>query len=192
MGPTIASNEVQKVIPVNPYVLSTLAGGAADCVYWLRELSTRTNYFELHHKRRASVAFASKAFAETMRSYLGMGLSVASLMGGYDDSGPDLYMVTSEAERIRGHLFSVGSGSSFAIGVMEANYRADLPRDAAIALGQAAIFHAQVRDGMSGGFNQVYFIDENGWERIERIDAKDLQERFRLYFTEMDPFTDLD
>ena len=34
-----ASQTVEKVIEINPYLLGTMAGGAADCAYWERELA---------------------------------------------------------------------------------------------------------------------------------------------------------
>ncbi len=37
----VASGTVKKVIEINPYLLGTMAGGAADCSYWERELGRR-------------------------------------------------------------------------------------------------------------------------------------------------------
>ncbi|CAG8829835.1 28340_t:CDS:2, partial [Racocetra persica] len=37
-GSYIASQTVKKVIEINPYLLGTMAGGAADCQFWEREL----------------------------------------------------------------------------------------------------------------------------------------------------------
>ena len=34
----IASSTVKKVIEINPYLLGTMAGGAADCSFWERNL----------------------------------------------------------------------------------------------------------------------------------------------------------
>ena len=33
-----ASQSVKKIIEINPYMLGTMAGGAADCSYWERVL----------------------------------------------------------------------------------------------------------------------------------------------------------
>ena len=35
----LASQTVKKVIEINPYLLGTMAGGAADCSYWERQLA---------------------------------------------------------------------------------------------------------------------------------------------------------
>ena len=34
MGPYISSQTVKKVIEINPHLLGTMAGGAADCQFW--------------------------------------------------------------------------------------------------------------------------------------------------------------
>ena len=39
-----ASQTVKKIIEINPYLLGTMAGGAADCAYWERELGRRCRY----------------------------------------------------------------------------------------------------------------------------------------------------
>lgn len=38
MGVYIGSQTVKKVIEINPYLLGTMAGGAADCMFWERDL----------------------------------------------------------------------------------------------------------------------------------------------------------
>lgn len=40
-----ASQSVKKILEINPYLLGTMAGGAADCQFWQRNLGTRV--FEL-------------------------------------------------------------------------------------------------------------------------------------------------
>lgn len=36
-----ASQNVKKILEINPYLLGTMAGGAADCQFWQRNLGTR-------------------------------------------------------------------------------------------------------------------------------------------------------
>jgi len=39
--PMAASQTVKKILEINPYLLGTMAGGAADCQFWQRNLGTR-------------------------------------------------------------------------------------------------------------------------------------------------------
>jgi 20S proteasome subunit beta 5 len=89
---------VKKVIEINPYLLGTMAGGAADCSFWERNLGRECRYvlvffaiivirnrlYELRNKERISVAAASKLLANMVYSYKGMGLSMGTMVTGWD------------------------------------------------------------------------------------------------------------
>ena len=97
-GSWIASQTVKKVIEINPYLLGTMAGGAADCAYWERQLAFSCRYkfklaafsfdevllllllnyrvYELRNGERISVAAASKILSNMVYRYKGMGLSM--------------------------------------------------------------------------------------------------------------------
>ncbi len=59
-GQYIGSGRVRKILEINQFLLGTMAGGAADCVFWERVLSRECRLFELRNKERISVAAASK------------------------------------------------------------------------------------------------------------------------------------
>lgn len=98
------------------------------------------------------MAAASKLLANMVKSYKGMGLSMGTMVTGWDKSGPRLFYVDSDGTRLEGDLFSVGSGSTYAYGVLDSGYRPDLSIPEAIELGRRAILQATHRDAMSGGF----------------------------------------
>ena len=77
-GAYIASQTVKKVIEINPFLVGTMAGGAADCSYWERYLGMRCRLFELDHKEKISVAAASKLLSNITYSYKAYGLSMVS------------------------------------------------------------------------------------------------------------------
>ncbi|KAI0988163.1 hypothetical protein GJ496_000131 [Pomphorhynchus laevis] len=54
------SNTGKKVIEINPFLLGTMAGGAADCSLFERDLARSFCVYELRNKKRISVAAASK------------------------------------------------------------------------------------------------------------------------------------
>lgn len=179
MGAYIASGTVQKVIEMNPYLLGTMAGGAADCSYWERLLGTHCRLYELRNGRRITVAAASKMLANTMASYRGYGLSMGTMITGWDETGPQLYYVDDDGTRLKGKLFSVGSGSTYAYGVLDTYYRWDMSIDEAIDLGRRAIYHAAHRDAASGGINNLYLVTKEGWRKIHAIDVNDMHYEFQ-------------
>jgi 20S proteasome subunit beta 5 len=56
--------------------------------------------FELRNKERISVAAASKLLSNTMNSYKGYGLSMGTMIAGWDKTGPQLYYVDSDGTRL--------------------------------------------------------------------------------------------
>jgi 20S proteasome subunit beta 5 len=149
-GSYIASGTVKKVIEINPYLLGTMAGGAADCQYWETYLGIQCRLHELRNKERISVAAASKYLSNLVYGYKGMGLSMGTMICGWDKTGPALFYVDSDGTRLKGDVFSVGSGSTFAYGVLDQGYKWDLTDDEAQELGRRSIYAAAHRDAYSG------------------------------------------
>lgn len=174
-----ASQTVKKVIEINKFLLGTMAGGAADCQFWERNLGRQCRLYELANGKRITVRGASKLLANTMFSYRGMGLSMGTMVAGWDANGPGLYYVDSDGQRTRGQRFSVGSGSLYAYGVLDEGYSWDLSVEDAVELGQRAIYHATFRDAASGGTVSVYHVTEAGWTKVRGEDVGELH--FKYY-----------
>jgi len=170
MGSYIASQTVKKVIEINPYLLGTMAGGAADCSFWERELGRRCRLYELRNNERISVAAASKILSNIVYYYRGMGLSMGTMITGWDKTGPSLFYVDSDGTRLKGKRFSVGSGSSYAYGVLDTDFKWDMTDEEAQELGRRAIYHATHRDAYSGGIINVYHVKPDGWIKISSDD----------------------
>ncbi|XP_071494018.1 proteasome subunit beta type-5-like [Diadema antillarum] len=177
-GSYIASQAVKKVIEINPYLLGTMAGGAADCAFWERVLAEQCRIYELRNKERISVAAASKLLANMLYNYKGMGLSVGTMICGWDKRGPGLYYVDSDGNRLTNNLFSVGSGSTYAYGVLDEGHKWELSVEEAYDLGQRSIYHATHRDAYSGGVVNLYHMQETGWVKVSQTDVKDLHYRY--------------
>lgn len=203
-GSYIASQTVQKVIEINPYLLGTMAGGAADCSFWERLLARQCRVYELRNKEPISVAAASKLLANMVYQYKGMGLSMGTMICGWDKRGPGkmaaafwrvlavadagafftrfvppgLYYVDSEGTRVPGQAFAVGSGSTYAYGVLDRGRRQGLTPEDACDLARRAIYQAARRDAYSGGRVTVYHVGPGGWRRVSVDNIADLQERY--------------
>ncbi len=80
--------------------------------------------------------------------------------------GPAIFYVDSDGTRLKGDLFSVGSGSTFAYGVLDQGYKWDLTDDEAKELGRRSIYAAGHRDAFSGNTVNLFHVKEEGWEFI--------------------------
>ena len=142
MGSFIGSQKVRKVIEINDYLLGTMAGGAADCSFWERRLAQWCKLYELRHGETVPVSAASQYLANMITQYKGYGLSMGTMIAGWDKKEQGLYYVDDDGTRLKGYLFSVGSGSTYAYGILDTKYRYDMTREEAITLGREAIYHA--------------------------------------------------
>nr|BAA10933.1 LMP7 of nurse shark [Ginglymostoma cirratum] len=177
-GSYISTQMFKKVIEINPYLLGTMSGSAADCVFWERMLAKQCRIYKLRNKKRISVSAASKLLANMVSEYKGMGLSMGTMICGWDEKGPGLYYVNDGGMRLSGSMFSTGSGCSYAYGVMDSGYRYDLTVKEAYDLAQRAIYHATHRDAYSGGTVNMYHMRENGWIKVSQEDVGVLHHRY--------------
>lgn len=178
-GSYISSTRTNKVIEINPYLLGTMSGCAADCQYWERLLAKECRLYYLRNGERISVSAASKLLSNMMLQYRGMGLSMGSMICGWDKKGPGLYYVNDHGTRLSGQMFSTGSGNTYAYGVMDSGYRQDLSPEEAYDLARRAIAYATHRDNYSGGVVNMYHMKEDGWVKVESSDVSDLLYKYR-------------
>ena len=167
LGNFVGSKTTQKVLPISSHMIGTMAGGAADCMFWIRKIKAEAQFHELTEGRRMTVARASQILANALYQNRGLNLSVGTMIMGFDEKdGPQIYYVDNTGARIHGDLFAVGSGSTFAYAILDTERRKEMTEDEAIALGIKAIRHATFRDAFSGGFINVFVINKHGWRKV--------------------------
>lgn len=177
-GQYIGSQTMRKIVELSNYMLGTLAGGAADCVYWDRVLARECRLHELRYKKRMPLDAAARIMCNISAQYKGMGLVMGMILAGCDDEDCKLIYVDSEGMRSHGSVFSVGSGSPYALGVLDTGYRYNLSDEEAYDLARRAIYHATSKDAYSGGIVRLYHINDQGWRNVSNTDCNDLHDFF--------------
>ncbi|CDW55635.1 Proteasome subunit beta type 5 [Trichuris trichiura] len=165
-GKYVSSSTVMKIIELTDCMVSTLAGGAADCQFWLRLLSKTCKLYEVRTKNRITASASSKILQNILCDYKNMGLSMVSIhwlflycrrleshfrLARAFVQEMALYMVSDDGTRKKGKVFSTGSGSLNAYGIMDSYYKPQMTDEEAKELAQKAIMHATYRDIGSGG-----------------------------------------
>ncbi|CAJ0561470.1 unnamed protein product, partial [Mesorhabditis spiculigera] len=177
-GEYISSKSVMKVLDIGDRMVATMAGGAADCQFWTRVVAKYCTLYELREKTPITVAAASKYFANALYEYKGQGLSVGSMVCGFDKRGPAIFMVNSEGDRSQLKVCSVGSGSLNAYGILDNHWKAKMTDEEAKALGWRAIMHATYRDAGSGGVCNLVHITPDSKIRYPGRDVSQLYYEF--------------
>lgn len=132
--------------------------------------------FELKHGREPSVAAASRMMVNLINYYKRYGLQMGLMLAGVDDNGPNLYYINTEGSRIKGHLFSVGSGMTYAYGVLDTFYRWDLSLEEAVELGNFLIYFQEEKQSITPlieillqevSLESITFIKEDGLKKSQ-------------------------
>jgi 20S proteasome subunit beta 5 len=174
LGKLVGSRTTDKVLPVTSSIIGTMAGGAADCLYWIRALSARMRMWEITEEVPASAEAAAHVLGAMLRQK--RGLSVGTMIVGHDrHADPCIFYLDDSGVCVRGEVFSVGSGSPYAISVLDAELRHDLSIEEATDLAMRAIQRATHRDAFSGGYINVFHVTKKGvWQQLKRIDSRRL------------------
>uniref|UniRef100_A0A3Q0RDT7 Proteasome subunit beta n=1 Tax=Amphilophus citrinellus TaxID=61819 RepID=A0A3Q0RDT7_AMPCI len=171
-GNYLASKDANKVIEINSYLLGTMSGSAADCQHWERLLAKECRLYRLRNNQRISVAAASKLLSNMMLGYRGMGLSMGSMICGWDKQVRALVLVYT-TWMITGRVcpvvcFPPAVGTATPTGWWTA-----------YELGRRGIAHATHRDAYSGGVVNMYHMREDGWIKVCKDDVSELIHHYR-------------
>uniref|UniRef100_A0A668VK29 Proteasome subunit beta n=1 Tax=Oreochromis aureus TaxID=47969 RepID=A0A668VK29_OREAU len=171
-GGLVACPAVHKITPIHSHLVVTSSGSGADCMLWERILIREIRLYQLRHGHRLSIRATAKLLSSMLHPFKGTEMCVALTLCGWDN-GPKLIYVCSDGARLQGDVFSVGSGSPYAYGVLDRELRWSLSKGEAISLAREAVFRATHRDAYSGNNVDLFHITAQGWSQRKREDLKE-------------------
>ncbi|XP_034558577.1 proteasome subunit beta type-11a isoform X1 [Notolabrus celidotus] len=158
----------------------TSSGSGADCMLWERILTREIRLYQLRHRHRLSISGTAKLLSFMLHPFKGTNVCVALTLCGWDkevatssNSGPKVIYVCSDGARLQGDIFSVGSGSPYAYGVLDGELKWSLSEEEAISLAREAVFRATHRDAYSGNNVDLFHVTSQGWSQRKREDLKE-------------------
>ncbi|XP_049888318.1 proteasome subunit beta type-11a [Epinephelus moara] len=172
-GGLVACPAVHKITPIHSHLVVTSSGSGADCMLWERILAREIRLYQLRHKRCLSIRGTAKLLSFMLHPFKGTDVCVALTLCGWDKNGPKLIYVCSDGARLQGDIFSVGSGSPYAYGVLDGGLSWSLSKEEAISLAREAVFRATHRDAYSGNNVDLFHITAQGWSQRKREDLKE-------------------
>jgi proteasome beta subunit len=89
-----------------------------------------------------------------------------ALIGGFDDSGPHVFNLDPYGSLTEEKMVSTGSGSPFAYGVLESQYKEDSTVDEMLPIVVKAVDSAMKRDVASGDSFDVAVINDSGFREL--------------------------
>ncbi len=166
----VATKNAQKLFKINEYVGATMAGGVADCQYVVGQVQAISR---LEHVQSGKIPQVSK-IANIMRNILFNGRSFFyawHIVGGVQNEGDnwvghiypiDFLGFMSENEQFA----SLGSGSAYALGVIEDEYYPEITEKEGMELAKKALDASRARDAGSGFEIQMVVINKDGLRAI--------------------------
>jgi proteasome beta subunit len=173
MGHFIANKTTIKLFRVDQHLGMTLAGSLGDAQAVIRYVQSEVALYKARVGRPISVEAATtftSNFLSSNRFYPYFGWFI---LGGVDSSGPRLFSLEAAGAASEERFVSIGSGSPFALGVLEGMWKAGTTVSEGIDLAIRGLTVAMKRDSASGDGYAVATVTDKGFlelpaEEIER------------------------
>ncbi len=172
MGYLIESKLAKKIFKLDDNIGMTIAGMVGDALALIRLMKAQLKLYKLE-RGAITVRGAATLLSNILQGSKYFPYLNQLIIAGYDQQ-PAIYSI----DAFGGYdnldkFYSTGSGSPFAYGVLEAEYKENLPTEDAIALAIKAIKSAIERDIGSGGKGfSVAYIDKNGFRELTSQEIK--------------------
>jgi proteasome beta subunit len=173
-GNMIMDKNVTKVIPINERLIVTIAGVVSDIQLLVKYLKAEIKIKDLKTGFPGTVKSAANLLAQFNYGGLrGQGSIAQFLLAGTDQMGPQLYEVTFDGAVMQCDQYEVtGSGTPFALAVIETLYKEGMSVDEGVALAKRALTASMERDSASGNGYDIFVITKNGIEHKETVRLK--------------------
>jgi len=149
-GSMIANKTFSKVFKIDPNIGMTVAGSVGDAQVVVRYLRAEVALYRL----RSSSPLSAEGAATVLAGILSSGRMYPYygwfILGGVDPKGGHVFSVDPAGGSIEDRYVSIGSGSTFAYGVLEEVYGRDISVSDGVALALRSLTVAMKRDSASG------------------------------------------
>jgi proteasome beta subunit len=171
-GMFIAHKRVRKVFPIDDHLAMTIAGTLADAQAVLEILKANVRLYKLDKGRPIPVKSAAQLVANILFRARRFPFGLQAIIGGVDDEGPKIFALDPFGSLTEENCFSTGSGSPFALGVLEDGYREDLTVEEGIPLVIRSMTSAMKRDAGSGDSFDVAIVTKEGYRELTEEEKK--------------------
>ena len=159
LGPMVSSKNVQKVEEIHPTGALTIAGSVSAAQNLIETLKAEVRLYEARRGEEMSMEALSTLTANLLRS--GGFIIVQPILGGVDSEGSHIYSIDAAGGTTYENYTVTGSGSQYALGVLEQQYEEGLTVDEAETVAASAVQSAMERDTASGnGVNMAVVTDD--------------------------------
>jgi proteasome beta subunit len=146
----IANKSTQKLFKIDENLGITVAGLVGDAQVLARYLKAEVSLYRLRRSAPLSAEGAATLLANILNGNRMFPYYAWLILGGVDAKGGHVYSVDPAGGSIEDRYVSVGSGSTFAYGVLEEGYSRDLSVSDGVDVALRGLTVAMKRDSASG------------------------------------------
>ncbi|HKM09920.1 MAG TPA: proteasome subunit beta [Candidatus Methanomethylophilaceae archaeon] len=177
-GHMIASKEVRKVYPLSDNIGMTIAGSVGDAQLMVRYMTGEISLYKMKRGTPISVTSAATLISNAIRQGFYLGL----IVGGRDSAGGHVFTIDGMGGCLEDNYASVGSGSVFALGSLEASFKEDMSKKEGMDVAITALNSARRRDAFSGDGFMMAYIGKDGYQEIPQADIKKRCEELGFFY----------
>ncbi len=170
-GYLISNKRTKKIHQISEHMAITTAGLVSDAQLFTRIIRAQLKLLNIRKGKEPSVVeaanlLASLSYNNIRRPSMVPGI-VGFLLAGHDYSGHHLYELGIDGSVTKADDYRTnGSGSSFAMGVLESIYRKDMTLQEGIEVAKKAINAAVQRDLATGNGIDIITITKDGYKHV--------------------------
>ncbi len=163
-----------KVLPIGDRFAITIAGTVSDAIMLSRYLRSEIKLKELRSGNEVTAREAANLLAQFVYSNIRQMSAIPGithfLLGGADQEGVHLFDIYPDGSinEVNDYYCS-GSGSVYAFGLIDAQYKKDMTVEAAADLAKNAIRSAITRDTASGNGYDIVAVTPKGVKEVETV-----------------------
>ncbi|RME79287.1 MAG: archaeal proteasome endopeptidase complex subunit beta [Methanobacteriota archaeon] len=168
MGNFIMSKDVVKIMPFAPHMAMTLSGAVGDNQVLARWMALEARKYRVEHEKPMHPHAAVILLSNILSSSRYYPYWVMNLLAGFYEGKGYLYSVDLIGGVSEEKVASTGSGSVVAYGILDSGYKEEMSVKEAVSLAIKAVNAAMNRDSASGEGVDVYVIDKNGGNFLDK------------------------
>ncbi|MBT4376150.1 hypothetical protein HOD29_02140 [archaeon] len=160
----VGGKDLQKVIPINNYILVAVAGHATEAIKASKLLAAELRLKELKSKKRPTVKEAASLLSNVQVQASGF------LVGGFDKDGKaSLYeIIGGLSTEVKDFSGSIGSGLMYVLGYLERMWKPEVTVKEGVELAKEAIKASMERDFGTGNGMNIFTITKDEIKEVVR------------------------
>ena len=174
MGFFVANKNSKKLHRIQDNIYITIAGSVADAQYLIELLRAETEIYILRNSKAIGVGATAKLLQNILYGKKGF-YQVGHILAGFTErEGGKVFDLGGYGSILEEDYVSLGSGSSFAMGILETEWKEALTKEEGLNLAVKAVRSAIIRDIASGNGIDVVVISKGNDPEEQHFSTGDM------------------